>query len=67
MTEQIMMFGYLAPMVAVMGLFWNVARKLGTIEAEVKQLRKENQRLESDIQSLRALLAIIVDSRRPIP
>ena len=67
MTEQLMMLGYLTPMVAVMGLFWNVARKLGNIEVEVKQLRKENQRLESDIQSLRALLAIIVDSRRPIP
>jgi hypothetical protein len=63
MTEQLMILGYLAPMAAVFGLFWNVARRLGHIEAEVSQLRKENRRLESELLALRTLLSMLVDSR----
>jgi hypothetical protein len=63
MTEQMMMLYWVAPMVAVLGLFWNVARKLGHIEAEVKELRKENRRLESELLALRAVLTMIVDGR----
>jgi hypothetical protein len=51
------------PLVAILGLFWNVAQKLGHIEAEVKELRKENRRLESEMLALRAVLSMLVDSR----
>jgi hypothetical protein len=50
-------------MVAILGLFWNVAGKLGHIEAEVKELRKENRRLESEMLGLRAVLSMLVDGR----
>jgi hypothetical protein len=63
MTEQLMIVAYFAPMAAVFGLFWNVARRLGHIEAEVTQLRKENRRLESELLALRTLLSMLVDSR----
>jgi hypothetical protein len=63
MTEQLMVIAYFAPMAAVFGLFWNVARRLGHIEAEVTQLRKENRRLESELLALRTLLSMLVDSR----
>jgi len=62
-TEQMMMLYWVAPMVAVLGLFWNVARKLGHIEAEVKELRKENRRLETELLALRAVLSMLVDGR----
>jgi hypothetical protein len=62
-TEQMMMLYWVAPMAAVLGLFWNVARKLGHIEAEVKELRKENRRLESEMLALRAVLSMLVDGR----
>jgi hypothetical protein len=50
-------------MAGVFGLFWNVARRLGHIESEVSQLRKENRRLESELLALRTLLSMLVDSR----
>ena len=59
-----MLLAWVAPMVGVLGLFWSVARKLGHIESEVKELRKENQRLEAELLSVRTLLALVVDSRR---
>jgi len=63
MTDPLMMVAYFAPMVAVFGLFWNVARRLGHIEAEVQELRKENRRLESELLALRTLLSMLVGSR----
>jgi hypothetical protein len=63
MTEIGYVLAFVVPMVAILGLFWNVAGKLGHIEAEVKELRKENRRLESEMLALRALLSMIVDSR----
>jgi hypothetical protein len=63
MTETTMMLYWVAPMVAILGLFWNVAQKLGKIEAEVKELRKENRRLESEMLGLRAVLSMLVDGR----
>jgi hypothetical protein len=63
MTEPMMALAYLAPMAGVFGLFWNVARRLGHIESEVSQLRKENRRLESELLALRTLLSMLVDSR----
>jgi hypothetical protein len=62
-TENLMVFAYLAPMVAILALFWSVARRLGHIESEVTQLRKENSRLESELLALRTLLSMLVDSR----
>ena len=64
MTEQVQMFAYLAPMVGIMGLFWHVARKLGEVETDLKQLREENSRLRSDLVSLQTLLSVLVDARR---
>jgi ribosomal protein L13E len=67
MNEPIMMLGYLAPMVAVLGLFWNVARKLGQIESDLRQVRRENDSLRADVQALRDLLSVVIDSRRSSP
>ena len=64
MTEPGMMLAYLAPMLGVLGLFWNVARKLGHLESEMEQVRDENRSLRSDILSLQTLLSLLVDSRR---
>ena len=64
MTEPAMMLAYLAPMLGVLGLFWNVARKLGHLESEMEQVRDENRSLRSDILSLQTLLSLLVDSRR---
>jgi hypothetical protein len=64
MTDQLQMFAYLAPMVGIMGLFWHVARKLGEVETDLKQLREENARLRSDLVSLQTLLSVLVDARR---
>ncbi len=64
MTDQLQMFAYLAPMVGIMGLFWHVARKLGEVETDLKQLREENSRLRSDLVSLQTLLSVLVDARR---
>ena len=64
MTDQLQMFAYLAPMVGIMGLFWHVARKLGEVETDLKQLREENTRLRSDLVSLQTLLSVLVDARR---
>jgi hypothetical protein len=65
MNETGMMVAWFAPMVGILGLFWNVARKLGHIEVEVKHLRNENNRLENELLALRALLSVVVDARRP--
>jgi ribosomal protein L13E len=67
MNEPMMMLGYLAPMVAVLGLFWNVARKLGQIESDLRQVRRENDSLRADVQALRDLLSVVIDSRRTSP
>jgi hypothetical protein len=64
MTDQLMLLAYLGPMTAVLGLFWNVARKLGGIEVEIKQLREQNRNLRAEVSALRDLLSIVVDSRR---
>jgi hypothetical protein len=64
MTEELLAFAYLTPLIAVLGLFWHVARKLGQIENEVKQVRQENHRLEGELLALRTLLSVLVDSRR---
>jgi len=64
MDESVMLLGWVGPMVAIGGLFWNVARKLGHIEATVDELRNENRRLKSDVAALRDLLSVIVDARR---
>jgi hypothetical protein len=64
MNDTLMMLGYLAPMVAVLGLFWNVARKLGQIESDLKQVQAENNRLRADLRALRDLLSVVIDSRR---
>lgn len=58
-----MMFAYLTPIVGVLGLFWQVARKLGKIESELDTMRRENQQLKSRIDALRDLLSVLVDSR----
>jgi hypothetical protein len=63
MSEPMMLLAYMGPMVAVFGLFWNVARRLGHIEAEVIQLRTDNRRLEAEVLALRTLLSMLVDSR----
>jgi len=64
MNDELMMLAYFAPMAAVLGLFWSVARKLGSIEQTVAQVRKENDRLRADVQALRDLLSVVIDSRR---
>lgn len=62
-----MMLAYLAPLMGVLGLFWQVARKLGKIESELDQMRSENQQLKSRIDALRDLLSVLVDSRTRTP
>ena len=64
MTDTLTMLAYLAPMAGVFGLFWNVARKLGQIESDLKQVQAENNRLRSDLRALRDLLSVVIDSRR---
>lgn len=62
--ELLLLAGYIAPMVAVGALFWNVARKLGSIETDLTQVRAENDKLRSDVMALRDLLSVLLDSRR---
>jgi hypothetical protein len=64
MPEPLVMLAYFAPMAGVFGLFWNVARKLGEIETDMRHVRKENDRLRADVQALRDLLSVILDQRR---
>jgi hypothetical protein len=64
MTDAAMAFAYMAPMVGVLALFWNVARKLGAIETELREVRDENRKLRSDLLSLQTLMSVLVDSRR---
>jgi hypothetical protein len=66
MNDDLMMLAYLAPLMAILGLFWQVARKLGKIESEVEQMRRENHQLKSRIDALRDLLSVLVDSRRNV-
>ena len=61
-----MMLAYLAPLMAILGLFWQVARKLGKIESELEQMRRENGQLKSRIDALRDLLSVLVDGRRGV-
>jgi hypothetical protein len=63
MADSQYILALVVPLVAILGLFWNVAQKLGHIEAEVKELRKENRRLESEMLALRAVLSMLVDGR----
>ena len=63
MGEAQYMVAAVVPLIAILGLFWNVAQKLGHIEAEVKELRKENRRLENEMLALRAVLSMLVDGR----
>ena len=63
-NDSLMMIGYLAPMAAVLALFWNVARKLGNIESELDQMREHNRQLTARIDALRDLLSVVLDSRR---
>ena len=58
------MLAELVPMVAVFGLFWHVALKLGRIESEMHEVREENRKLRSDLMSLQTLMSVLVDSRR---
>jgi hypothetical protein len=58
------MVAELVPMVAVFGLFWHVALKLGRIESEMHEVREENRKLRSDLLSLQTLMSVLVDSRR---
>jgi hypothetical protein len=58
------MLADLVPMVAVFGLFWHVALKLGRIESEMHEVRDENRKLRSDLLSLQTLMSVLVDSRR---
>ena len=62
--DSLMMLGYLAPMAAVLALFWNVARKLGNIESELDMMREQNRQLTARIDALRDLLSVVLDSRR---
>jgi len=66
MTDDLMMLAYLAPLMAILGLFWQVARKLGKIESELEHMRRENGQLKSRIDALRDLLSVLVDSRRNV-
>jgi hypothetical protein len=54
----------LVPMVAVFGLFWHVALKLGHIQSEMREVRQENRKLRSDLLSLQTLMSVLIDSRR---
>ena len=58
------MVAELVPMVAVFGLFWHVALKLGRIESEMHEVREENRKLRSDLMSLQTLMSVLVDARR---
>lgn len=58
------MVAEVVPMVAVFGLFWHVALKLGRIESEMHEVREENRKLRSDLLSLQTLMSVLIDSRR---
>jgi hypothetical protein len=64
MNETGMLLAYLSPMAAILGLFWNVARKLGQIESELKDVREQNRNLRAEISALRDLMGIVLDTRR---
>ncbi len=64
MTDVGMALGYIAPMLAVLALFWNVARRLGAIEAEVKHVRDDNDAMRQELRSVRDLVSVFLDSGR---
>ena len=64
MSDVGMALAYFGPMIGVLGLFWHVARKLGEIEADMRQHREENRKLRSDLLSLQTLMSVLVDGRR---
>jgi len=64
MSEMAMAVGYIMPMLTVLALFWNVARRLGTIEANVKHVRDDHDELRAEMRSLRDFVSVFLDSRR---
>jgi len=66
MNEAALMFAYVAPMVGILGLFWTVARKLGQIESELKDVREQNRNLRAEVSALRDLMGIVIDTRRQV-
>jgi hypothetical protein len=64
MTEMGMAIAYFGPMLAVLGIFWNVARRLGAIEADVKHVREDNVELRSEMRSMRDLVSVFLDAGR---
>ncbi len=64
MTDAALALGYIAPMLAVLALFWNVARRLGAIEADVKHVRDNHEELRAEMRSLRDLVSVFLDSGR---
>jgi hypothetical protein len=64
MSELAMMAAYFVPMLGVFGLFWNVARRLGTIESEVQHVRDDNVELRAEMRSLRDLVSVFLDVGR---
>ena len=51
------MLADLVPMVAVFGLFWHVALKLGRIESEMHEVRDETRKNRSALLSLQLQLS----------
>ena len=58
------MLADLVPMVAVFGLFWHVALKLGRIESEMHEVREENRKPRTHQPPLQTLLSVLVASTR---
>jgi hypothetical protein len=64
MNEITMIAAYIAPMSIVAGAAWRIAAKLSAVEQRLKHLEAENRSLKSDLEALRTLLSVLVDSRR---
>ena len=64
MTDLGMAIAYFGPMLAVLGIFWNVARRLGAIESDVKHVREDNVELRAEMRSMRDLVSVFLDAGR---
>ena len=64
MSDLGMAIAYFGPMLAVLGIFWNVARRLGAIESDVKHVREDNVELRAEMRSMRDLVSVFLDAGR---
>lgn len=57
----------ITPAIAVGGLLWRLSARLTIMDHKLDRLESENRQLRAELGALQALLAVLVDKRRPLP